>query len=240
MTSSKLFILSIAVTAIVSGCATHPDSEAPPGLSLAGGWKLDKSASDDPEKLIAHLRAEVKKNRHRRSNQSFAMGGMGMGRHGHGQGGAGQGGAGPGDSQDENQDVGTMGTGGDRLSSSVAMHTLLAFIQRGDYLTVQQGPGEFQLTYDSGSSFSYTPGEHSVVSDETGVADQVSGWKGKEYVIDVKPQVGPDVTQEYALSPDHQHLIVKLHVAASDVPEITLKQVYDRTTHAPPPDVPST
>src|SRR5207237_4047025 len=71
---------------------------------------------------------------------------------------------------------------------------LLASIGRGDFLTVRQSSGELVLDYGN-SQRRFTPGAHSVVSAESGVADQSCGWKGREYVIEVRAQAGPDVTE---------------------------------------------
>lgn len=227
-----ILILSTALAGVLAGCSTGLQADAPADVRLEGPWKLDRGASDDPEKVLSQLRSAVAKRMHRHNGGSFAMGGGHMGRHGmQGQSSSSEG-------DDEDSGTGPRSVG-DALNNSVTMQALMSFIRRGEYLTVKQTPEVFQVNYGDGAQ-SYTPGQHSVVSDETGVADQVSGWKGKEYVIDVKPQVGPAITEEYGLSDDHQHLIVKLHVAAGDLPAVNLKQVYDRTTQIAPPEVPST
>ena len=56
------------------------------------------------------------------------------------------------------------------------------------------------------------PAARSVVSAEGGVADQTSGWKGREYVIRIRAQFGPDVTERYGLSADGKQLVEKLHI----------------------------
>jgi hypothetical protein len=118
------------------------------------------------------------------------------------------------------------------------MHALTAFLSRSDFLTVRQGPD--QIMFDYGVTVrKYTPGGHSVVSSETGVADQNSGWKSKEYVIDIKPQLGPKVTEEYGLSPDGRQLVVKLYIASFDLPKVNLTRVYDPTGQVVPNARPS-
>ena len=85
---------------------------------------------------------------------------------------------------------------------------------------------------------SFSPGSHSVVSAEGGVGDQTSGWNGREYVIVVRGQMGPDVTESYGLSEDGKHLVQKLHIGESELPAVTLTRVYDPTTEAAPRQLP--
>jgi hypothetical protein len=227
----KLLVLSTSFAAALVGCAIGASTQAPEGVRLDGTWKLDRSASDDPQKVIDKLREAAAKIASRRPPQgSPGLSGMGRG----GRRGP------PGQLPPQEDDAGLVGPHGvDLLEHSLQMQTLRSFVARGDYLMVQQEPERFLLDY-GGSGRSFTPGERSVVSAETGVADQVSGWRGKEYVIDVKPQIGPSISEAYSLSPDHQHLIAHLHVDSSDLPKVDLTQVYDRTTQIAPRTVPST
>lgn len=223
----KLLVLT-TLAAVLAGCVAGGSAEAPPGVRMDGPWKLDHSASDDPQKALDKLRkfAARTAQRHGPSGamQATARGGRGGGRR---QGGE----------ESEDPNAGPRLQGPELLAHSPVMHELMAFITRGDYLTVHQEPERFVLDYGT-SGRSFTPGSRSVVSAETGVADQYTGWKGKSYVIDVRPQVGPSITEEYSLSPDQQHLIVKLHVGSSDLPSVDLKQVYARTTDIVPRAVP--
>src|SRR5438046_6523817 len=53
---------TLLVCAAVSllGCAGSRLAPDPPaGLSLAGAWKLDRAASDDPQRVLARMRAEA-------------------------------------------------------------------------------------------------------------------------------------------------------------------------------------
>jgi hypothetical protein len=112
-------------------------------------------------------------------------------------------------------------------------------IERGDYLTVRQSPTEFVLDYGT-SRRSFTPGGHSVVSAEGGVGDQNSGWSGKSYVIHVKPQLGPEATETYSLSPDGDHLLETLAIPQAELPAVKIRRVYDRTTESAPRQLPTT
>jgi len=118
-------------------------------------------------------------------------------------------------------------------------HVLLARLARGDFLTVRQAPTEFVLDY-GGSKRSFTPGARSVVSSEGGVADQTSGWHGREYLIRIRGQSGPDVIERYGLSADGKRLIERLHIANGELPAIDLTRVYEPTTETAPHQLPST
>jgi hypothetical protein len=76
---------------------------------------------------------------------------------------------------------------------------------------------------------SFTPGAKSVVGADWGVADQSSGWKGKDYVIEVKPQTGVADIEKYSLSEDGKHLIEQLRLGGGEFPVVQLKRVYDHT-----------
>ena len=65
-----------------------------------------------------------------------------------------------------------------------------------------------------------------MVSAEGGVGDQTSGWKGRAYMIEVKAQNGPLLTEEYELSPDGKELLVKLHIGSSELPAVNMTRVY--------------
>ena len=118
------------------------------------------------------------------------------------------------------------------------MHALRDVLQRGEYLTVKQSSE--QVSFDYGNvKRSYTPGGHSVVSSETGVADQTSGWDGKEYVIKIRPQLGPSIVEEYGLSPDGKQLIVKTQIGPFELRKVELTRVYDATSAVVPNSGPS-
>jgi hypothetical protein len=126
----------------------------------------------------------------------------------------------------------------DPLRNSPTMHELRAILQRSDYLTIKQSPEQVSFDYAT-TVRSYTPGEHSVVSSENGVADQSAGWDGKKFEINIKPQLGPRVREEYQLSPDGRHLTVKATIGPFELSKAELTRVYDATGEAVPNSAPS-
>jgi len=229
----------LGATAVLPGCISGPVAEMPAGVALAGHWKLDRTLSDDPQVLIAHMREKAWKII-RRAYPTAADSGPPPGG---ARGGAQQ-------SPDQNPMLSGAEAVGDAsgqhvrprpdpLERSPMMHTLRAALARGDFLTVQASSEEFVLDYGN-TVRRFTPGAKSVVSSDLGVADQESGWKGREYVINVRAQVGPNVTESYGLSADGQHLIEHLGIGPAELPAIELKRVYDRTTETAPRSLPTT
>lgn len=104
-----------------------------------------------------------------------------------------------------------------------------------DSLRIEQSPTRFVLIRGDDRR-SFTPGGDSVVGVADGVADQHSGWSGREYVIEVRPQVGPRVIERYGLSADGHQLVEKFTLTDEGWPKLEFTRVYDAGTviHAPP------
>jgi hypothetical protein len=200
-------------------------------VNLAGSWKLDHSASDDPQKVLDHMRAQALK-----ILEHPAQPVMSMPAHGGRQGQM------PAPGQDNGGEPppppANLGPHFDPLRHSPMAHIIMNTAARGDFLTVRQGPGEFVLDY-GGSRRTFTPGQHSVVSAEGGVGDQTSGWKDHSYIIEVRPQNGPLITEEWALSPDGKQLVAKLHIGSGELPAVSLTRVYRPTDEVAPRQLPT-
>ena len=227
-------LLLCAAAAVVAGCSGNSLSPDPPAVTLAGAWKLDHAASDDPQKLLERMRAEAYKRMSRRIVSSAPRPNT---RAGNVRGQQ------PEDQPTEQDAILPPAAAGpgrpDPLQRSPMAHVILARIARGDFLTVQQGPGKFVLDYGN-SQRSFTPGERSVVSAEGGVGDQTSGWKGREYIISLRAQSGPDVTERYGLAADGKHLVEKMHIGAEELSAVDLTRVYDPADETAPRQRPNT
>jgi hypothetical protein len=227
-------VLLCAAVTLLPGCTgTRVAADAPPGVNLAGAWKLDHNASDDPQKILDHMREQALKIITRQAQQPVLATPPRPGRQGQA----------PAQNPDSDREAAlaqpaALGPHFDPLQRSPMAHIIRKISARGDFLTVRQGPGEFVLDYGS-SRRTFTPGEHSVVSAEGGVGDQTSGWKGREYVIEVKAQQGPRVTEEYSLSPDGRQLLAKLHISAGELPAVSLTRVYRPTDESAPHQLPT-
>lgn len=226
-------LLLCAAATLVAGCAGNRLSSDPPAVTLAGAWKLDHAASDDPQKLLERMRAEAYKRMSRRMASSAPRPNTRAG-NARGQ---------PEDQPSEQDTFVAPAAPGpgrpDPLQRSPMAHVILTRIARGDFLTVRQAPGKFVLDYGN-SQRSFTPGERSVVSAEGGVGDQTSGWKGRDYVILLRAQSGPDVTERYSLAADGKHLVEKIHIGAEELSAVDLTRVYDPTDETAPRQLPNT
>lgn len=230
---------ALIAAAVLTGCiGSRLSAEGAQGARLQGVWKLNRQASEDPQKIIDALRTEAQKKIKRAMASQpppFDPGGGGGGGGGRRRGGGGAG------SASEPEDFGPQGPAafsGDPLRNSPTMHALREVLQRGDYLSIRQSPD--QVSFDYGNySRSYTPGAHSVVSSETGVADQTTGWDGKQYVVNIRPQLGPAFIEEYGLSPDGKQLIVKTRIGPFELQKVNLTRVYDAATAVVPNSGPS-
>jgi hypothetical protein len=226
-------LLCAAAATSLAGCAgSRLSPDGPAGVILAGAWKLNRAASDDPQKVLERMRAEAFKRMGRRVTAGPRPDVRGGSRRS----------SSPDDQPLEEDPAPVRAARGaprpDPLLRSPMAHVLLTSIARGDFLTVRQGPGEFALDYGT-SQRSFTPGARSVVSAEGGVADQSSGWQGREYVIRVRAQLGPDVTERYGLAADGKHLVAKLHIATEELSAVELTRVYDPANETAPRQLPT-
>ncbi|HUL18860.1 MAG TPA: hypothetical protein VLV29_06280 [Steroidobacteraceae bacterium] len=214
-------LLCAAACLLLGSCAgSRTSATAPAGLSLAGTWRLDPAASDDPQKILSRMRAQALKIINRNLAQTQARVDSGS--------------APP----ETAAVIDPSALRRDPLARSTAAHIIKDVIARGELLTIRQSPD--QIVFDFGTSRrSFTPGAHSVVSAEGGVGDQRSGWSGHGYLIVIKAQQGPEVTDAFDLSADGAQLVEKLHIGSYELPAVDLKRVYDRTSDATPHQLPT-
>ncbi len=205
-----------AVVLCLAGCLaactsmTRVSADTPTGVNLAGTWKLDPQHSTDTRKALDELLTTARK----RPEQRARAGGLG----------------------EYGPDAALLAPPPMMFAPDVSeQRSLLA---NGDWLKIEQRPDELVIS-NSQSSHSYVPGEHSVVSVPGGVADQRSGWKGHEYWISLKPQVGPSSTQTFKLSPDGKQLLETIEIGRDGrIPSLKVTRVYV-PTQEPPSAVPS-
>jgi hypothetical protein len=214
-------VLLAGAAYVLGACAGvgHYDSAVPPGVDMAGTWRLDVAASDDARKALDQLRPK------RSSPTSAPMDqGPQQGRRRRQQG------------QGSQQDPNAVPDDFEPRSAVPLIPNI--DVLRNEVLTIQQRPDAFVIDYGT-SVRSFTPGLKSVVSVPGGVGDQSTGWKGKDYVMDVSSQLGVSMSQRFSLSNKNgRQLIVKIHISGSGIPTVDVKRVYDPTTTDSPRSLP--
>jgi hypothetical protein len=228
---ARFWILA-ALSWVLAGCSSvgRYDPDPSHAVDLSGNWTLDRAASEDPKPLIEKLRPKPVSRRWDTfpdEDDAGAQDGSSGPQPGGGTGGRGsrsrRGGG-------EAQQQYAYRNGNEAYSHSLVLKMLSADIARAENLTIHQSAD--RLTIDYGNSIrSFTPGSRSVVSAAWGVADQSSGWKGKEFVIAVRPQAGVATTETFSLSDDGKHLLEDLRMGGGDFPSIRLKRVYVQSDH---------
>lgn len=227
---------ALIAAAALPGCASGGFSaEPPPGVRLAGDWKLDRARSDDLGQAVGRLQEQARKaqrqgrDEHREDASTGAEGPAS----GHRRAGSDQPdgkGAGQADESAGASEPGVSGIGaGPPRASSV--DELMSSVPRGEYLSIRVSADSFTVT-SGDSSDQYTPGLESEISAEKGDARQISGWKGGDYVIDTKPQWGAEIIQTYGLTKDGR-LAMTLRLTGGRT-DFTFTRVYDRTKSVAP------
>lgn len=233
MIRARAVVASALLTAVLSGCASSRlSSEPPAGVSLAGDWKVDAAASDDLGKAVASLEAQGRRTAQHRKGEQQEIAGQGEAPPAGGQWShrGGQNGQEPGSDNESAGGAGQGGGGGPAPHAS-AVDELMSNVPQGDYLKITVSPEAFTVT-SGDSSDQYLPGVESDISAEQGDAVQISGWKGQAYVIDTKPEFGPEITQSYGLRKDGK-LAMTLRLSARGT-DFTFTRVYDRTARVAP------
>ncbi len=208
---------------LLTACSGWGLKETPAaGTDLSGLWKLDPARSTDTHSVLAQL------NQARMSHRP---------------------------AQENPQGV-ANGPAGPRTGRPAAQESLdaqlrlpiedvppdiseqMEELRGGEFLRIVQKPDELTIT-NAARQRSFTPGGHSVVSVPDGVADQRSGWKGREYRIEIRPQEGPKVEETYRLSDDGRQLIQTIHIGSDGrIPAVQVTRVYT-PTHETPAALPS-
>jgi hypothetical protein len=211
------------------GCTMTPSVHElpPPNYSIAGVWELNPTLSTDADKTLASLQPKP------------------SGR-GNGKGPAGSEPA-PEVINDPTTDLPPIDTsnGGrghlygyrDPQDERNFYRPPLDFqtnaLLGGQWLKIQQNDTEVGIV-NAATSRSFTPGEKSVVSVPSGVADQVAGWSGRKFLVHLSPQIGPKVEETYTLSADGKQLVVKIEVSSEGRNKaIKVLRTYDRSTKDP-------
>ncbi|MGH8262029.1 MAG: hypothetical protein ACRETU_10720 [Steroidobacterales bacterium] len=177
---------------------------------LSGTWKLNRDASDDPSKIFEKMRVE-----HGRGERTSRRedGGLGVPDERRSRGSSGG-----------DEDNGGRGERRERMSPGDFFD---GFSTGRGLLRITQSASA--IVIDNGvSSRKFVPGAASVVSVKGGVADQQSGWDGKNFVVDTGGRQRPEVIERYVLSPDRKSLTIAIRINGhKQMPNAQWKLVYD-------------
>jgi hypothetical protein len=223
-------LYSYLILASLAGCVMTPTvHELPPSnYSIGGVWELNAALSSDPDKALASLQPKLRGGPDRGKTPppgepapevindpttdlppiDISNGGRGGAFRGY-------------NSQDERNFY--------RPPIDFQTNALLG----GQWLKIRQSDTEVEII-NAATSRNFTPGEKSVVSVPSGVADQVAGWSGRSFVVAVNPQIGPRVEETYNLSADGRQLVVKISVSSEGRNKaMKVTRTYDRSTRDP-------
>jgi hypothetical protein len=229
---------ALVAAAVLTGCGISRLNESPSKtVDMNGSWVLDRTASDDPKPVLDRLRPKPVTRGWGAPPPDDSLGDD-TGPPGGQQGGQGGQGGGRGRRGGQGQPQVVYRNSNDAYTHTTVIRMLQADLARAGYLTIKQSEDRFSIDYGSAVR-SFTPGSISVVSAAWGVADQSSGWKGKDFVIQVKPQTGVASYERYTLSDDGKRLTEELQLGGGDFPSAKLKRVYDRTDKPVPRSVPN-
>lgn len=195
-----------------AGGAGRLKPETPAGVNLAGTWRLNRAASEDPQAMIERIRNDEMKRMRRAYGPPPAEELPDIDEHGN--------------PRRVQHDDSERGGGRMRFMPRLPYAEALGASLTADTLQIEQSPTRFVLVRGDDRR-SYTPGGDSVVSVANGVADQHSGWDGKEYVIEVRPQVGAHVIERYGLSADGHQLVEKVLLTDEGWPKLEFTRVYE-------------
>jgi hypothetical protein len=216
---------TLVLTSLVA-CVNISVHELPPsGYSIAGVWELNAALSADTDKSLAAVQPKPRS-------------GPGSGR------GAP---AAPVYINDPTTDLppidtsppgsqkrsATYGNGGQNNTYLPPLDFQTNTLLGGQWLVIRQTDAEVDIA-NAAESRSFTPAEKSVVSVPSGVADQVTGWSGRDYIVSLKPQIGPAVMETYTLTADGRQLRVKIDIGSEGRNKpLKVIRVYDRSTRDP-------
>jgi hypothetical protein len=206
------------------GGAGQLSADTPSAVDLAGTWRLNRAMSDDPEKIYEKFRLQRAIRNGEQPQPAPSRGDP------HGRRGANV--QNPDDPNSPSALAAEAAAAANRSHLNPYDMGVFGTIPRGDLVTIRQRADEFYIS-DGLSDRSFTPGAQSVVSVPEGVADQHSGWKSKQYVIDVKAQAGPETVERYQLSADGKQLLAEIQSHGGNMPSMKIKRVYERASAVP-------
>ena len=108
-----------------------------------------------------------------------------------------------------------------------------ALLSGGEYLEIKQHGRVLEVS-NGETTETLVAGESSVVSVPEGAADRRSGWKGKQFWVELHPEFGPDATERFRLKQGGKRLVETIDIAGDGrVRRLVVRRVYRPTNSVP-------
>ncbi len=214
---------------VLAGCADQlkvtPPADPP---HLTGDWRLNEASSGRVNVAVADLQSQLLKLTDQSHPSPAARSGGTRGRS-----------AGPtphsSAGRSSGQQAPAIVVSAPRVGANL-VEEFLAHVPEGNDLALRVAPGAFTQQTGAGSE-QCTPGVLLAVTLGHVGADEICGWNGRAFVVRIKPEYGPTLTERYALAPKGE-LVLTLRLAGGGL-DVRLVRRYRRTSRPPPSPLPT-
>jgi hypothetical protein len=102
------------------------------------------------------------------------------------------------------------------------------FLETGEVLKVSQTDYGLFISFDRAVVEEYRFGENREISVGPVVADRVSGWEGRAYVVETLDEDGAKLTETWSLADRGGTLLRRIVIGKGDVRELDVEQRFER------------
>lgn len=233
--SRALRLCAAALVAALSGCSAAPLRLAPPAHAphLSGDWRLDAAHSEPIEAAVKRLQAQLHARMHKAllamqraeapaQRQSTPAPG-----HDHAARSA---------SAPVHGGGRTVQEPGVEVSAPMFgaawVRELIGHVPVGSILALALSRHAFSLTSATGVQQCSLGIPTVIAFGPHDTANQSCGWRGRTFIIELQPLLGPKLSEQFAIAPGGE-LLMTLHLSGHGV-NVSLVRRYRRTTQGPP------
>lgn len=229
--SRVLCLWALTLGAALSGCAMERLKTVPPASApqLAGNWTLDAANSEHVDAAVMSLEAQLHGLMLRARKAARAADQTESRRLERAQ-----------PRQDTKQTQGAPPANNDTVQEPSVevsapllgaswVREFIAHVPVGDYLGIVMPPGQFTAR-SAGGSQECSLGVPTVITFGNGTAHQACGWQGSDFLIELRPLLGPRLSERFALEPNGE-LSMTLHLSGHGI-DVRLVRRYRRTPNA--------
>jgi hypothetical protein len=102
------------------------------------------------------------------------------------------------------------------------------FLETGQSLKITQTEHGLFISFDRAIVEEYLFGEHRVANVGPIMAERVSGWENRDYVIETQDEEGGKLLETYSLAENNAVLIRDITVLHNQKQKLAIQQVFDR------------